>query len=160
MADWEAIKAEYITTATSYRKLAKKYGITYDEIGKQSRREGWVQLKKQHNADVLSTILSEDIQAKADAAVKLNGAALELLAKVQAFLGGLDAEVVSDTQVFRHISGTLRDLKDVLMVRSEADMREQEARIASLKHQVEKDSQERDTSIEVVFAAGPEEWNE
>lgn len=137
MTDWEAIKAEYITTATSYRKLAKKYGITYDEIGKQSRREGWVQLKKQHNADVLSKILADDAQAKADAAVKLNGAALELLAKVQAFLGGMDAEAISDTQVFRHISGTLRDLKDVLMVRSEADMREQEARIKALQKQSE-----------------------
>ena len=28
MADWQAIKAEYITTDTSYRKLAKKYDVT------------------------------------------------------------------------------------------------------------------------------------
>ena len=27
MADWQAIKTEYITTDTSYRKLAQKYGV-------------------------------------------------------------------------------------------------------------------------------------
>ena len=33
MADWQAIKTEYITTDTSYRKLAQKYGISHVQIG-------------------------------------------------------------------------------------------------------------------------------
>ena len=33
MADWQAIKTEYITTDTSYRKLAEKYGVSRVQIG-------------------------------------------------------------------------------------------------------------------------------
>ena len=32
MADWQAIKTEYITTDTSYRKLSQKYDIGYQAI--------------------------------------------------------------------------------------------------------------------------------
>ena len=32
MADWQAIKTEYITTDTSYRKLAQKHGVSYQAI--------------------------------------------------------------------------------------------------------------------------------
>ena len=48
MADWQSIKTEYITTDTSYRKLAQKYGVSYVQIGNVGREENWVELRKQH----------------------------------------------------------------------------------------------------------------
>ena len=48
MADWQAIKTEYITTQTSYRKLAQKYGVSRVQIGNVGRDEKWVELRRQH----------------------------------------------------------------------------------------------------------------
>jgi predicted xylose isomerase-like sugar epimerase len=44
-----------------------------------------------------------------------------------------------DTQGMKHISGVLKDVKEIYMVKSDADMREQEARIKNLQKQAEKD---------------------
>ena len=55
----------------------------------------------------------------------------------------------------------MKDLKEIQSVRSELDRQEQEARIANLRKNAEKDDDDTDNGvIEVVFAAGPEEWNE
>ena len=42
MADWKKIKTEYITTETSYRKLAQKYGLDQATIARRAKKEGWV----------------------------------------------------------------------------------------------------------------------
>ena len=47
MEDWLKIKTEYITTDTSYRKLAQKYGVNYSVIGARARAEGWVEERTQ-----------------------------------------------------------------------------------------------------------------
>ena len=57
MADWQAIKTEYITTDTSYRKLAQKYGVSTTQICNVGRDEKWVELREQHlNKTVAKTI--------------------------------------------------------------------------------------------------------
>jgi hypothetical protein len=57
------------------------------------------------------------------------------------------------------LTAAIKDLKEIQNVRSEADRREQEARIANLRKSADKNEQQPG-SIEVVFSAGPEEWNE
>jgi hypothetical protein len=40
--DWASIKTEYITTDTSYRKLAQKYGVNHTILVTVRRmRSGW-----------------------------------------------------------------------------------------------------------------------
>ena len=50
MADWKKIEAEYITTETSYRKLADKYGVDQATIARRAKKHDWVS-KRQHHAD-------------------------------------------------------------------------------------------------------------
>ena len=47
MVEWQKIKAEYISTKTSYRKLASKYGLTLAELRNVAEKEKWVELKAQ-----------------------------------------------------------------------------------------------------------------
>ena len=46
MADWSKIKTEYITTDTSYRKLAEKYGVSASSLMQVAAREKWADEKK------------------------------------------------------------------------------------------------------------------
>ena len=196
MADWQAIKTEYITTDTSYRKLAQKYGIHYKVISDRGKAEGWVELRSQHRDKTLTKTLNKISNKQSDKMARIDKLTDQLLDKLEQAISELDLQLYKHTDktkvieynndrrpdkptketiheeeklleaksiVDRHglkqIASALRDIKEVKMLRSELDKQEQEARIANLRRQVDKD--ENDSSmIEVVFAAGPEEWNE
>lgn len=196
MADWQAIKTEYITTDTSYRKLAQKHGVSYQAICHRSKDEGWIAQREQHMNKTVSKAIDKISSKKADEMARIDDLADKLLEKLEQAITELDlqlykhtdktkvieynndlrpdkptketiheeeklleAKSIVDRQGLKQIASALKDLKEVKMRRSELDRQEQEARIANLRKQAEKDDDTADV-IEVVFAAGPEEWNE
>ena len=160
--DWNAIRQDYITDEScSYRKLAKKYGVSYTSIGAKARQEGWAEQRAQYLNETLSKTLTALSREQAKKATRLQTVADKLLDKIEEIVDNYDASTLSrlDSQVLKHITGALKDLKDIQMIKSDADMREQEARIANLRKQADKEDNVA-SEIEVVFMAGPEEWNE
>ena len=132
--DWNAIKTEYITTDTSYRKLAAKYGVHYTVIGAKARKDGWVDERKRFADKTISKTIDKISNAQASRAAKLQTVADKLLSKIEKAVDALEDNAL-ETQQFRQIAASLKDIKDIQMIRSEADMREQEARIANLQKQ-------------------------
>lgn len=146
MADWQAIKIEYITTKTSYRKLAEKYGINKDTIYQKAKSENWKELRRQHIENTQTKILGADIDNKVSCAADLTQAARKLLGIV---IDKMDSTrpAKMDTQEMRHLSGVLKDIKDILMIKSPKDLEEQDARIAKLRHDVQSDDAEREITV-------------
>ena len=156
MADWQAIKTEYITTDTSYRKLAQKYGVSTTQICNVGRDEKWVEQREQYLNNTTAKAIEKISKQEANRAAKIHSVADKLLLKIERMV---DSDKPLDTKGIRALTAAVKDLKEIQCVRSELDQKEQEARIANLRRQSDKD--ENDSSmIEVVFAAGPEEWNE
>ena len=153
MADWQKIKTEYITTDTSYRKLGEKYGVTYSVIGERARTEGWVEQREQFRNKTLTKCVNAISNKQVDRTANLISVADQLLAKVKSLLE-TDAEVLSDTQSMKHISGVLKDIKEIQMIRSDADMREQEARIENLRRQAQKDDAGADVTVVIDDRVG------
>lgn len=145
MADWSKIKTEYITTDTSYRKLAEKYGINKDTIYAKAKKEGWPDKRRQFVDRTQTKMLAVEETRTVDRATKLLDVSDLLLMKVRQLLES-DDKIALDTQGMRHISGVLKDLKEIQMVRSEMDLREQEARIAKLQ----REAREEDTNKEPI----------
>lgn len=185
MADWKKIKTEYITTDTSYRKLAQKYGVHYKVISERGKAEKWVELRAQHRDKTLTKAVERISDRQADQMARIHGLADQLLDKVEQAIAELDrAIIVRKTKVetndgeettevreavvggivdragLKQIASALKDIKEVKMLPSDLDRQEQEARIANLRKHAEKDDDDTADVIEVVFAAGPEEWNE
>lgn len=156
MADWKAIKTEYITTNTSYRKLAQKYGVNYRTICIRSQQEGWIEQREQHINKVTTKTLDAISNKQVDRAANLISVADLLLAKVKSLVES-DAEVLCDTQSLKHISGVLKDIKEVQMIKSDADLREQEARIANLRKQAEKE-ENQNKDVTIVIEGGDPSW--
>jgi hypothetical protein len=156
MANWQKIKTEYITTDTSYRKLGEKYGIHYKVIGDRAKAEGWVTLRSQHQDKTLTKALDRICEEKVDRAARLNSAADLLLEKVERLLVS-DDNVAFDTQGLKHISGVLKDIKEIQMIRSDADMREQEARIAKLRREAERE-EDTNTEVTITIEGGDASW--
>ena len=142
MADWQKIRAEYITTDISYRKLAEKYGLDQATIARKAKKEDWVS-KRQHHADkTQAKILTADTQRKVDRVGRLMTVADKLLKKVEQ---AVDQEGPMSANAIKNLSDALKNIRETQMIRSEADMREQEARIRNL----EKQAQAEDTDKEI-----------
>lgn len=151
--DWKAIKTEYITDeSSSYRKLAKKYGVNYTSIGEKARQEGWAEERKQFQTKTLSKTLNAISRGQANRASRLQTVADKLLDKIESAVDGFDmAELLVDKQALKQLTGALKDIKDIQMIKSEADLREQEARIAKLQKEAEKE--ETDNEIKIVIGS-------
>lgn len=136
MADWLAIKTEYITTDTSYRKLAQKYGVSATQICNVGRDEKWVEQREQFLSKTEAKTLEKISQQEANRAAKIHSVADKLLRKIEAMA---DSSRPMNSKDLRALTAAIKDLKDIQNVRSDADRREQEARIANLRRQANKD---------------------
>ncbi len=72
----------------------------------------------------------------------------------------IEVKTVIDRSGLKAIASSLRDIKEIQMLKSELDKKEQEARIAKLEKEAEKNIDNGITEIEVTFNAGKEAWNE
>ena len=155
MADWNKIKTEYISENTSYRKLAEKHGISYQAICRRSKAERWGEQREQHMNKTITKALDKISDKKADRAARLNSVAELLLEKVEWLLAG-DDKIALDTQGMKHISGVLKDIKEIQMIKSDADLREQEARIKKLQKEAEQEEASKDVTI--TIEGGDPSW--
>ena len=135
MADWKKIEAEYITTDTSYRKLADKYGVDQATIARRAKKHDWVS-KRQHHADkTQAKILTADTQRKVDRTARLMTVADKLLKKVEQ---AVDHEELMSANAIKNLSEALRNIKEAQMIKSDKDLLEQDARIAKLQKEAQK----------------------
>lgn len=155
MADWNRIKTEYITTDTSYRELSQKYGVHYTNIAKRAKKEDWQQLRQQQTNTTQTKMIQAVERRKVDRAAKLIGVSDLLLDKVRGMLEEDSGTITS--QAMRNLSGVLRDIKDIQMIRSDADMREQEARIDKLRREAARDEEDGNRTV-VVNIGGDGAW--
>ena len=156
MADWQKIKTEYITTDTSYRKLAQKHGVHYNAIANRAKQEDWISQRNRFCDRTVTKTVTAISNKQVDRAAKLISVADKLLCKVESLVED-HPELLVSTQSIKNLSGVLKDIKEVQMIRSEADLREQEARIAKLRREAEKEeNQSRDVTI--TIAGGDPSW--
>ena len=146
MADWQAIKTEYITTDTSYRKLAQKYGIGYQAICHRSREEGWIAMREQHKNNTTTKTLEKISQQEANRAAKIHSVADKLLLKIETLV---DRPGMVPKDV-RALVAAVKDLKEIQGVKSDLDEKEQRARIANLQKQADKEDDNKEP-IQVII---------
>ena len=154
--DWKKLKAEYIAGGTSYRKLAEKYGVPRSNIERRAKAEKWAELRGQAEAKAEAKMVETISRNHAKNADKIISVADKLLDKIGETIEQMD---VMDTQSIKHLSSALKDLRDIKGYKSEADIREQEARIAKLQKDAmaeEKESNE----IKVVIEGSLEKYSE
>lgn len=67
MADWVAIKTEYVTGDISQRKLAEKYGVSLRAVANHAKAEEWAQQRKQHCDNVAMQVQQKSAEKISDA---------------------------------------------------------------------------------------------
>ena len=132
--DWNVLKAEYIAGGTSYRKLADKYGIPFSNLKNAAVKEGWVRLREQAKNKANSKMVNSVANDISKNAVKINDVADKLLDKICSLLESVE---VADSQMIKQCTSALKDIKDIKGVKSDIDLKEQNARIDKLRKDIE-----------------------
>lgn len=138
--DTDAAKKEYITTSISLRAVAAKHNIPYATVEKISVREGWVAQKNK----IKSKMVAKTIEKESDRLSTLYAggranvieAASVLAEKIRAAADTVD---ITDARAVRALTNSVRDMSSIYGVQSNKDDAEQDARIANLRKQAEKD---------------------
>ena len=154
--DWLAIKTEYITTDTSYRKLAQKYGVSVTQICNVGRDEKWVEQREQFLNKTTAKTIEQISRQEANRAARIHSVADKLLNKIEAMV---DAEDLLDSKGIRALTAAVKDLKEIQSVRSELDKQEQEARIANLRKAADKEDDNKEP-IQVVIGGDLMEYSQ
>ena len=154
MVEWRKIKAEYIAGGTSYRKLGEKYGVSFNTLKTRAKEEQWYELRQQKDHKTTTKIVESLSDKDAEKAVDIIDVADKLLGKITELM---DTMVV-DTQSFKQLTSALKDLKEIKGYKSEADMREQNARIAKLQKEAQDDTPE-DREVNVTFIGEIEQYS-
>lgn len=152
--DLKKIKAEYISGNTSYRKLAEKYGMSRSKLQAIATREKWVDLKSQAQAKAESIIVNDIGKKNAKIDDRYFRLVDKLMQKAE--------ETIENTPVWsvnglKEMATAMKYLKECKGVKSEADIREQEARIRNLEKQAE--AEVKDTTVIVQFEDDVTKWS-
>ena len=152
--DWNELKKEYIQGGTSYRKLAKKYDVSFQILQNVAKQEKWTELRGRAKDETNTKIVTAIAKENAKHLLKINKVADKLLDKIEATLDSIDA---LDSQSIKHFTSALKDIKDIKGIKSEGDLAEQEARINKLRKDCE--DEQKDNDINVTLEGGIEEWS-
>ena len=170
MIDWQPIRAEYISGSMSYRALASKYGVHYNWLRERAKKEQWVRLRQEHREKTMEKALGKISDQQADKLARIEALTDQLLDKLEKAVAQL--ELQQYRQTVRELEYDDEQLCIRELVRQEACVSEEPSLVdrrglkqltSALKDIRElkllDSGQERQAPLEVVFAAGPEEWN-
>lgn len=152
--DWNKIRKDYIAGKGSYRELAKKYGVPFRTLADRAKAEGWVALRGQVRDKTASKTVENVASNNAKVDTSVQDAAIALINQISA---GVRKTSAADYKALKSYSSALRDLKDILDLRSDLDVQEQMARIAKLRAEVERTTADENTEITVTLGS-LEDW--
>lgn len=142
--DWKKIKAEYIAGGTSYRRLAEKYGVSFNTLKTHAVEEQWYKSRQQANKKATTKIIDVVSDKQAKQANKIIDVADKLLNKIAEVI-----DMVDTTAGIKDLSTAIKNIKEIKGIKSSADMREQEARIRNLEKQAERTEESNDITITI-----------
>lgn len=145
--DWNQIKAEYIAGGTSYRKLADKYGVSFSTLRNIAIREKWTDLREQASNKSVTKLVESIGEQNGTYTVSINEVADKLLEKIT----GMMEQKGLTTQGIKHLTSAIKDIKDIKGIKSDIDLKEQEARIDKLRKEIEADKPQDDKPCGVVI---------
>lgn len=126
--DWIAIKNEYINTGISQRKLAEKYGVSYNTVKAKSSRDNWLKDRKNQYRKITAKvqqktaekIIGTEVDRVAnllnltDMAQEQIGTAFGQLCKYVDMFGEVHETDVIDVARLKKLVSSLKDIKDIL----------------------------------------------
>ena len=159
-ADWQAIAEEYITGEISMRSLAVKYALPRSTLRSRAYREGWIERREafqraaaQAEDGTSSDPAAEETPLSPERAVyesEIFRVTDKLVRRAEEILDGPEAVGARE---LGELMRAIKNAKEIRMLRSELDEREQRARLRTL----EEKSAAADRTLRIEFVPEAEE---
>ena len=154
--DWLAIASEYIEGEDSLRALAKKHAIPWSTLRDRARREAWEAFRRDARAAKESGLSGGDPAAAHEKTARENDA--ERIFRVTDKLVRRAEELLDGGEIGARELGELmraiKNAKEIKMLRSALDEREQQARVRALE---DKNEPPRRDALRIEFSPEAEE---
>lgn len=135
---WKTAKRDYVKNSISYEGIAEKYGISRRAVANRAQKENWQALKHKSRKIVekaVKTAESECIERAKQSALNLFDLADQMTNAISTMMAAhMDELRPADLKA---LTAAMKDIKDIKGIKSDADAREQEARIKKLVHDCE-----------------------
>jgi flagellar motility protein MotE (MotC chaperone) len=156
--DWRAIKTEYITGNISMRELAEKHNIPFRTLRNRAQEEQWGANKSKTRARQEQRAIEKVVEQESTKLAKTDEKYFRILDKLfdKAEELVVNTEILTPTML-KDMATTMKYLKECKSIKSEADMREQEARIKKLEQELNADN--KDTTVIVRIDDDANKWN-
>ena len=156
--DWRAIKTEYITGNISMRELAEKHNVPFRTLRNRAQEEQWGANKSKTKAKREQKTIEKIVEQESTMLAKTDEKYFRILDK----LFDKAEELVENMEVWqptalKDMATTMKYLKECKSIKSDADIREQEARIKKLEAEI--NGENRDTTITVHIDGEADRWN-
>lgn len=156
--DWSKIKTEYVTSNIGYRKLAENHKVPFKTLAHRAKQENWVEMRQRHK-DKLVTKAVKKIE---DKGIDYKSTLYEIAYNMALQLQNITKDkTVEDLAVLglkpRDITSAAKDIGEILNIKSDIDLKEQEARIANLRKQAE--SGDTSKEINIIIADNAEDYS-
>lgn len=115
--DWNEIKAEYVRTNISQRKLAQKYGVSPSLIAKRSTREGWINLRKQRDKKVEAKIIDVAASEEVTRINRILKVSDKLLDAIERYVENAPDELLG--RDLKSLTGAIKDLRDIQQLKGD-----------------------------------------
>lgn len=159
-ADWQAIAEEYITGEISMRSLAVKYALPRSTLRSRAYREGWIERREafqraaaQAEDGTSSDPAAEETPLSPERAVyesEIFRVTDKLVRRAEEILDGPEAVGARE---LGELMRAIKNAKEIRMLHSELDEREQRARLRTL----EEKSAAADRTLRIEFVPEAEE---
>ena len=154
--DWTAIASEYIEGEGSLRALAERHAIPWSTLRDRARREAWEAFRRDARAAKESGLSGGDPAAAHEKTARENDA--ERIFRVTDKLVRRAEELLDGGEIGARELGELmraiKNAKEIKMLRSALDEREQQARVRALE---DKNEPPRREALRIEFSPEAEE---
>lgn len=103
--NWRKVKAEYIAGGISQRKLADKYGISWNTLRTKANDEKWTDARKKAEQKALQKAEQKTADVIADNATKLERIKTKILDKLEMMVDAYDTDATEYSTVKKTIKG-------------------------------------------------------
>lgn len=104
--NWIDVRTEYITTLTSYRKLADKYGVSFRTLSERAKQEGWRDARAAFRENLVTKAVQKAENRQADRMARIDKAADRLLSKIERAIDELDLVIATDKVKVKEVEYT------------------------------------------------------
>lgn len=129
--DWKKIQKEYVTTKISQREIARKYKVSSAQIANHSKKENWVEKRKQYQSRVYAKSVKKQEEKDIDHLMKVKSSADKMGKVIEKVMEksekmsiniGYAQEIKDLSTALKNLTTVIRDLYDIPNMKEQTAM--------------------------------------